>query len=97
MGFVKERNKLMPLMRIGLRKHPNMIKAMDERHLMYNNELEYVAQREREGRCLVIRPDEKIPIGHISHDPDEMHLVYENLGRQVGERYIDRIKEFYAL
>ena len=96
MGFVKERNKLMPLMRIGLRKHPNMIKAMDERHLMYNNELEYVAQREREGRCLVIRPDEKIPIGHISHDPDEMHLVYE-LGRQVGERYIDRIKEFYAL
>ena len=96
MGFVKERNKLMPLMRIGLRKHPNMIKAMDERHLMYNNELEYVAQREREGRCLVIRPNEKIPIGHISHDPDEMHLVYE-LGRQVGERYIDRIKEFYAL
>ena len=96
MGFVKERNKLMPLMRIGLRKYPNMIKAMDERHLMYNNELEYVAQREREGRCLVIRPDEKIPIGHISHDPDEMHLVYE-LGRQVGERYIDRIKEFYAL
>ena len=95
-GFVKERNTLMPLMRVGLRKYPNMIKAMDERHLMYNNELEYVAQAEQEGRCLVIRPDGKIPIGHISHDPDEMHHVYE-LGRQVGERYIDRIKDFYAL
>ena len=95
-GFVKERNTLMPLMRVGLRKYPNMIKAMDERHLMYNNELEYVAQAEQEGRCLVIRPDGKIPIGHISHAPDEMHHVYE-LGRQVGERYIDRIKEFYAL
>ena len=74
-GFVKERNTLMPLMRVGLRKYPNMIKAMDERHLMYNNELEYVAQAEQEGRCLVIRPDGKIPIGHISHDPDEMHHV----------------------
>ena len=95
-GFVKERNTLMPLMRVGLRKYPNMIKAMDERHLMYNNELEYVAQAEQEGRCLVIRPDGKIPIGHISHAPDEMHHVYE-LGRQVGERYIDRIKDFYAL
>ena len=93
-GFVKERNKLMPLMRIGLRKYPRMIKALDERHLMYNRELEYVAQAEREGRSLVIRPDGKIPIGHISHDPDEMHHVYE-LGRQVGERYIERIKEFY--
>ena len=93
-GFVKEHNKLMPLMRIGLRKYPRMIKALDERHLMYNRELEYVAQAEREGRSLVIRPDGKIPIGHISHDPDEMHHVYE-LGRQVGERYIERIKEFY--
>ena len=86
MGFVKERNKLMPLMRIGLRKYPNMIKAMDERHLMYNNELEYVAQREREGRCLVIRPDEKIPIGHISHDPDEGLCTRIDIGTCREER-----------
>ena len=95
-GFVKSPNRLMPLMRIGLRKYPNMVKAMADRHLMYNRELDYVAQAEREGRCLVIRPDEKIPIGHISHDADEMRHVYE-LGRQVGERYIERIKEFYAI
>ena len=95
-GFVKSPNRLMPLMRIGLRKYPNMVKAMADRHLMYNRELDYVAQAEREGRCLVIRPDEKIPIGHISHDADEMRHVYE-LGRQVSERYIERIKEFYAI
>jgi predicted patatin/cPLA2 family phospholipase len=95
-GFVKSPNRLMPLMRIGLRKYPNMVKAMADRHLMYNRELDYVAQAEREGRCLVIQPDEKIPIGHISHDADEMRHVYE-LGRQVGERYIERIKEFYAI
>ena len=86
----------MPLMRLSLRKYPNMVRAMDERHLMYNRQLEYVAQAEREGRCLVIRPDEKIPIGHISHDAAEMRHVYE-LGRAVGERYIERIKAFYRL
>ncbi len=94
LGFVKERNQLMPLMRIGLRKYPRMVKALDERHIMYNKELDYVAQAEREGRCLVIRPEGKIPIGHISHDPKEMRHVYE-LGRQVGLRYIDLIKDFY--
>ena len=71
-----------------------MVKALDERHIMYNKQLEYVAQAEREGRCLVIRPEEKIPIGHISHDPEQMRRVYE-MGRQTGERYIERIKEFY--
>lgn len=95
LGYEKEHNRLMPLMRVGLRKWPNMIKAMNERHIMYNKQLEYVIQAELEGRCLVIRPDEKIPIGHISHDAQQMHKVYE-LGRQVGERYINKIKEYYA-
>ena len=93
-GFVKEPNKLMPLMRLGLRRYPKMVEALAMRHEMYNRELEYVRQAEREGRCLVIRPEEKIPIGHISHDPEQMRRVYE-IGRKMGEQYIDRIKAFY--
>ena len=94
LGYQKEHNRLMPIIRMSLRKYPLMVKALDERHIMYNKQLEYVAQAEREGRCLVIRPEEKIPIGHISHDPEQMRRVYE-MGRQTGERYIERIKEFY--
>ncbi len=93
-GYTKQRTKLMPLMRIGLRHYPEMVKAMDRRYLMYNRELEFVRQAEREGRCLVIRPDGKLPIGHISHDPEEMKRVYQ-IGREMGLRYIDRIKAFY--
>ena len=93
-GYMKQRTKLMPLMHIGLRHYPEMIKAMDHRYLMYNRELEYVRQAEREGRCLVIRPDEKLPIGHISHNPEEMRHVYD-IGRRKGEEMIERIKAFY--
>ena len=95
LGYQKEHNKLMPLMRLSLRKYPNFLRALDERHLMYNRQLEYVAEAERQGRCLVIRPEEKIPIGHISHDADQMRLVYES-GRKVGEQFIDRIIAFYS-
>ena len=94
LGYQKEHNKLMPLMRLALHRYPHFLKALDERHHMYNYQLEYVANAERLGRCLVIRPDEKIPIGHISHKPEQMHHVYE-LGRKTGERYIERIKAFY--
>lgn len=93
-GYVKEHNRLMPLMRIALKKYPKMIEALDQRHIMYNRQLEYVRQAEQEGRCIVIRPDDKLPIGHISHDPEEMQRVYE-LGRDTGLRNIDRLKKFY--
>ena len=94
-GYVKEPNRLMPLMRLALRKYPKMLEAMENRHLMYNQELEYVRQAEREGRCLVIRPDEKLPIGHISHDPENMRRVYE-IGRRKGKEHLDQIIDFYS-
>ena len=94
LGYRKKHLALMPLMRLALRKYPHFLKALDERHLMYNCQLDYVAEAERLGRCLVIRPDEDIPIGHLSHDPQQMRLVYD-MGRKVGERYIDKIKEYY--
>jgi predicted patatin/cPLA2 family phospholipase len=95
LGYQKEHNRLMPLMRFALRRYPEMIKALDYRHIMYNKQLEYVAQAEREGRCLVIRHDAKIPIGHISHNPQQMQHVYQ-IGRAIGERYIERIKDFWG-
>ena len=95
LGYKKSHLRLMPLMRLALRKYPHFLRALDQRHLMSNRQLEYVAEAERQGRCLVIRPDEKIPIGHISHDTAQMRLVYE-MGRKTGEQYIDRIIAFYG-
>ena len=93
-GYVKEHNKLMPLMRIALRKYPKMIESMDKRHLMYNRQLVYVYEAEQAGRALVIRPEKPLPIGHISHDPEEMQHVYD-IGHETGKRYIEAIKRFY--
>ena len=94
-GYQKEHNRLMPLMRMALSKYPQMIEAMDKRHIMYNQQLDFVRKAEAEKRCLVIRPEEKIPIGHVSHNPKQMHLVYE-MGRKTGEKQIENIKNFYA-
>jgi predicted patatin/cPLA2 family phospholipase len=95
LGYCKRHLKLMPLVRIGLRKYPAMVKAMDRRHVMYNRQLDYVAEAEREGRCLVIRPDGPLKIGHVSHDPEEMERVYQE-GRKMGVRRIKDIVEWYG-
>jgi predicted patatin/cPLA2 family phospholipase len=95
LGYQKAHNRLMPLMRLSLRKYPRMIEALNQRHIMYNKQLYYVQEAEREGRCLVIRPDNKIPIGHISHDEAQMQKVYE-MGLKTGEQYIHSIQAFYC-
>jgi len=93
-GYRKSHNRLMPLLRLSLHKYPRMLEALDRRHEMYNSQLDYVRAAEREGRCLVIRPDAPLPIGHVSHDAAKMRRVYD-IGRQSGLRYIHKIKEFY--
>ena len=93
--YTKGHIKLMPLMRISLRKYPAMVHALDVRHIMYNEQLEYVRQRESEGKALVIRPTEPLHIGHVSHNPDEMQAVYD-IGRKEGLKQLERIKSFLS-
>lgn len=93
--YVKHPNKAMPLIKISLRKHRGAVEAMMRRHVMYNEQTSYVAMAENEGRCLVIRPDSKLPIGHISHDPEEMQRVYD-IGRETGLRHVEAMKKFLS-
>ena len=77
-GYVKGKNRYLPLMRLSsLRNYPHFIQAVARRHEMYNAQLDYVREAERQGRAIVIRPPRPLPIGHISHDPEAMQRVYE--------------------
>ena len=76
LGYQKQSNPMMPLVRIRYRKYPRLIDAMENRHLIYNRQLRMVAQAEADGTAFVIRPPEKLPIDHISHDEDDMRQVY---------------------
>ena len=95
--YVKRRNRFLPLMRLsGLRKYPKFIEAVAHRHEMYNEQLEYVRQREKEGSVLVFRPPFSLPIGHISHDPEEMQKTYA-IGRAQARDRIAELQEFIAI
>ena len=91
--YQKRHNRLMPILRLWLHRYPKMIEALDRRHEMYNKQLEYVREEERKGNTYVIRPPQKLVIGHISHDENEMQGVYQ-MGRRVGEGRLKDIVEF---
>ena len=92
-GYVKKKNSLIPLMKISLRKYPGLIKAMANRHVLYNEQIKYTEQKEAEGKALIIRPSEKLPIGRLEKNPETLKKVYD-LGRAEALKNLDKIKEY---
>lgn len=92
-GYVKKKNSLIPLIKITLRKYPKLIKAMSNRHIIYNNQTQYTENAEKEGKAFVIRPKESLPIGRLEKNPETLRKVY-NLGREQALESLDKIKEY---
>ena len=81
------------MMKLTLRRYPNLLDAMNNRHNNYNNSRRLVFAEEKAGRAFVICPDEPLPIGRIEHDADKMRAAY-NIGRAIGERNLEALKRF---
>lgn len=92
-GYRKEKNRMLPLIRMKYRQYPNLIKALENRHLMYNAELELIAEQEKRGELFVIRPDSPLPVKRAEKDPAKLEACYE-IGRQTAEKELERLNAF---
>ena len=92
-NYRKQKNSMMPLIRIKYRRYQKLVKAIEERHIFYNRTLDYIKEQEKSGKLLVIRPKEKLQIGKVEKNPDRLKEVY-SLGRQAASDKLDEIKEF---
>lgn len=93
MEYVKQPNKAMPLVKIFLKKYPEVVKAMENRHIMYNKTIEYIREKEQRGEIFVIRPEREVGIEQIEKDPGKLCNVYQ-MGRMEAFKNIEKIKEF---
>lgn len=93
LGFKKEKNKFIPLFKIALRKYPNLVKALETRHEMYNETIKYIGNKEAKGEILVIRPEAPLNIKPDEKDANELERVYQE-GRKTALERIEEIKTF---
>ena len=85
--------KHMGLIAWKMRKYPAMVETMRNRHLMYNEQKEYVAAQEAAGNTFVIRPSAPLHIGATEKHPEELQRVYDE-GRRVALERIEELKAF---
>ena len=95
LGFQKKKDRLLPLMKLWYRKYPRLLEAIMTRDRQYNESLQYIRRREAEGKLLVIRPPQKLPIERTEKDPAVLRQVYE-MGRKEAEANIRKIQNFFS-
>lgn len=88
--FEKKKNGMMPVIRMLYRKYPGLINAMEKRHTVYNETLQYIKEKEKKGELLVLRPKEKLPVNKIEKNPDNLQKAYD-MGRKEAEERLCEI------
>lgn len=91
--FQKKPLRYLPLAKIVLRKYPNLLKRMENRHHVYNATTEYIRKKELAGEVYVIRPPMSLEISGMVDDEKELERVYE-IGRKTGKQYLEDVKAF---
>lgn len=91
--YRKKKTSAMPLIRLLYRKYPALVSAMETRHRMYNDTLEYVAQQEAVGNILVIRPAAPLPVSRVEKNPERLQAAYD-IGRATAAAQLEAIRHF---
>lgn len=94
-GYRKEPNSLIPALRVLLRRYPRMVELLANRHERYNAQLDELAELERTGEVLVIRPSEPVTTPISLKDPSILERNYQ-IGRRDGEATYHALMAYLA-
>jgi predicted patatin/cPLA2 family phospholipase len=91
-GYKKKPKRFMGIMKILYRDHPNLLKAMEKRHIIYNKTMEKLKKLEKEGKAYLVYP-ESMPVDYKETNYEKLEYSY-NLGYRQGREEVERWKEF---
>lgn len=78
------------------RRYPQIARQLLHRHETYNQDLDLLAQWEREGKAYVLRPSEPIHIHRTERDPGKLQQVYD-LGVKDCRKHLPQLRQYLNL
>lgn len=91
--YKKNKQKFLPIVNRKYKKYPNLVKAIENRHLNYNKSLNLVNQLEKDGDVLVIRPKKPVNVSQIEKNAKKLTSLYEE-GYDDAKELYDKILDF---
>ena len=92
-GYIKKKNKAMPIIKMKYKKYPKLVEVMAKRHEEYNKTTAYIEEKEKNNDLLVIRPPLKLQISKVEKNPETLKKVYE-IGREEAKKRLPDIIAF---
>lgn len=94
-GYKRKPHKSGRIGNLIYKDYPAVIEVMAQRHKVYHNTLAQLEILEKEGKALIIRPQEPIELGRIERDREKLHATYM-MGYNQGHEMMERIDDFVS-
>lgn len=92
-GYRKSPNRAIPLVKWKYKNYPKLVETMANRHVVYNETLAYMEEKETRDELLVIRPEVALPVSRVEKDPEKLREAYE-IGRKTTIDKLSQIMEY---
>jgi len=92
-GYRKKRSRFAGIMPAFVRQYPAIAKTMENRHLYYNETMEFIEKMEQQGLAMVIRPKDLYKIKGLERNPVKLETLY-NQGYQDATDRFDELFRF---
>ncbi len=78
-GYRKKQSKANKLTyKIYKNKYPKLAKVIMDRHIKYNEQLDYCNELEEKGKAIIIRPTISMNINRFERDKSKLKAIYQN-------------------
>ena len=94
-GYRKEKEKMIKLIKLRYRAYPEMVEALEKRYETYNETMDYIEEGVRNGSIFRIAPVKDLGIGRLEKDKQKLKLAYEE-GYFVTEAMGEKLKSFLS-
>lgn len=89
-GYLKPPFKHRNILKLFYSKYPELIKAILNRHAVYNRQLAVCEKLEAEGKAIIIRPQKTLEVDRINRDIEKLLYLYDE-GREEAELAVAKL------
>lgn len=93
-GYIKEKQCFNAIIRRQLRAYPEIVAAIEQRHINYNRSMALIEQMEKEDKAFVFAPDQ-LSIGRMERNVQRLEAYYQ-YGERAAERQLPALQAFLS-
>ncbi len=75
-GYVRQPSSQLGLIKMRYRKYPKVYELMKNRHIAYNETMEFLHKQQENGQAFVIQPGKPSDVGRLEKDPKKIEALY---------------------